>query len=312
MKPTLSIILFTVSSGAGLGLLMLLVVLQGFGLAIPLEMPVRLAGWALGLALIVGGLLASTFHLANPRNAWKAFNRFRTSWLSREGVFSVVLLALATAYAGALWLSGGTPSAALRALGLLVLVMALATLYSTAMIYASLKPIRQWHNPVVPPMYLLMGLATGGVLLTALAGFAGTPDAVTAGATLVLLLAAAAVKAVYYGWIARPAGPTINTATGMTRAQVRLLDSGHSHGTFLTEEFGQQLRRLPPWLLRAAVFVLAFAVPAAGVAALLRGGTGAWGALAIVAAFAGTLVERWLFFVEARHVVNLYHGAQRT
>ena len=26
---------------------------------------------------------------------------------------------------------------------------------------------------------------------------------------------------------------------------------------------------------------------------------------------AGAAVERWLFFAEARHVVNLYHGAQR-
>ncbi|MDZ7747649.1 MAG: DmsC/YnfH family molybdoenzyme membrane anchor subunit [Halofilum sp. (in: g-proteobacteria)] len=251
MKPTLSIILFTVSSGAGLGLVMLLVVLQAFGLGAPLPLPARLGAWLLGLALVVGGLVASTFHLANPRNAWKAFNRFRTSWLSREGVFSVALLAMAALHVGALWLAGGD-APGLPVLATLVLVLALATLYSTAMIYASLKPIRQWHNPVVPPMYLLMGLATGGVLLSAVEGLAGELGGVTAGATLGLLVAAALVKGVYYGWIARPAGPTINTATGMTRAQVRLLDSGHSHGTFLTHEFGNQLRRLPPWLLRAA------------------------------------------------------------
>jgi len=33
---------------------------------------------------------------------------------------------------------------------------------------------------------------------------------------------------------------------------------------------------------------------------------------AVISAYAGILVERWLFFAEARHVVNLYHGAQRT
>ncbi|NWG75941.1 MAG: DMSO reductase, partial [Rubrivivax sp.] len=35
---------------------------------------------------------------------------------------------------------------------------------------------------------------------------------------------------------------------------------------------------------------------------------------AIIAALAGLVgaaMERWLFFAEARHVVNLYHGAQR-
>jgi DMSO reductase anchor subunit len=36
----------------------------------------------------------------------------------------------------------------------------------------------------------------------------------------------------------------------------------------------------------------------------------AW--LALIVAFVGVYVERWLFFAEARHVVNLYHGAQRT
>jgi len=33
--------------------------------------------------------------------------------------------------------------------------------------------------------------------------------------------------------------------------------------------------------------------------------------IAVVAGLAGAAVERWLFFAEARHVVNLYHGAQR-
>jgi DMSO reductase anchor subunit len=312
MKPTLSIILFTVSSGAGLGLLMLLVVLQGFGLAEPLPLAVRMSVGVLSMGLIVAGLIASTFHLANPKNAWKAFNRFRSSWLSREGVFAVVLLFLGTIWLVGLWLSGGDVAVGLRALGALVLLVALATLWSTAMIYASLKPIRQWHNPVVPPMYLLMGLASGSVLLSVIEGVSGSLSGVTGGVSLLLLAAAAAVKAIYYQWIARPAGPTIQSATGMTRAQVRLLDSGHSHETFLTREFGHTLRALPPWILRGAVFLLAFALPALGVIWLLYGATPAYGALIVLALLAGLMIERWLFFVEARHTVNLYHGQQHT
>lgn len=312
MKPTLSIILFTVSSGAGLGLLMLLVVLQGFGLAAPLPLAIRLGAGALALGLIVAGLIASTFHLANPKNAWKAFNRFRTSWLSREGVFAVLLLLLGAIWLVGLWLSGATAAPGLRGLGALVVLVALATLWSTAMIYASLKPIRQWHNPVVPPMYLLLGLASGSVLLSVIEGFAGSVNDVTAGVTLLLLAAAAAVKAIYYRWIARPAGPTIQSATGMTRAQVRLLDSGHSHETFLTREFGHTLRALPPWILRGGVFFLAFALPALGVTGLLYGAAPAYGALVVPALVAGLMIERWLFFVEARHTVNLYHGQQQT
>jgi DMSO reductase anchor subunit len=32
---------------------------------------------------------------------------------------------------------------------------------------------------------------------------------------------------------------------------------------------------------------------------------------ASLSCLAGLLAERWLFFAEARHTVNLYHGMQR-
>jgi DMSO reductase anchor subunit len=35
------------------------------------------------------------------------------------------------------------------------------------------------------------------------------------------------------------------------------------------------------------------------------------GIAALLSVFAGLIAERWLFFAEARHVVNLFHGAQR-
>lgn len=308
MKPTLSIILFTVSAGAGLGLLMLLVAVDGLGAGQTLGAPGRVAVGALALLLLVVGLVASTFHLANPRNAWKAFSRFRTSWLSREAVFAVLLLPVAVAWLARIALrDDGQP-----VLGLLVFVLALATLFSTSMIYASLKPIRQWHNPLVPPMFVLLGLANGAVLLAAAEAFAGGVDKVTAGATLACLAAAAAVKGIYYRWIARPAGPTIQTATGITRAQVRLLDAGHSHDTFLTKEFGHRLRRLPSSVLRTLVFVLAFALPAVLIVTAMHGPSAIAGVVAVACALAGASLERWLFFVEAQHVVNLYHGSSRT
>jgi len=312
MHPTPSIILFTLSSGAGIGLLLLLVLLHGLNLAAPVPLDTRLFAGGLALALIVGGLVASVFHLANPKNAWKAFNRFRTSWLSREGVFSVALMAITVVYLLGISDTGDSQAIGLRIGALLVFALGLATLFSTGMIYASLKPIRQWRNPLVPPIYLLMGLATGGVILTVVERVSGGPTRTTVSATVLALAGAALAKAVYYVWIGRPAGPTINTATGMTQAQVKLLDAGHSHRTFLTAEFGNTLRRAGSGTWRTVVFVFAFLLPAIGVIALARGAAPAFGVLAILSAFAGAAVERWLFFVEARHVVNLYHGSPRT
>jgi DMSO reductase anchor subunit len=124
---------------------------------------------------------------------------------------------------------------------------------------------------------------------------------------------AAVLKAIYYFWIRSPGlTPTINTATGLTRAKVKLLDTGHTHGTFLTQEFGFRIARQQAGLFKVIVFAVGFALPGLMLVWVFnqQGGQAA-AIIAVVAGLAGAAVERWLFFAEARHVVNLYHGAQR-
>jgi len=94
---------------------------------------------------------------------------------------------------------------------------------------------------------------------------------------------------------------------------VRLLEVGHTAGTFLTDEFGHAVTQYKSNSLRFVVFLFGFVVPAILLIILLNGG--GMNLLIYVAlgiAYIGILVERWLFFAEARHVVNLYHGMQRT
>jgi DMSO reductase anchor subunit len=57
--------------------------------------------------------------------------------------------------------------------------------------------------------------------------------------------------------------------------------------------------------------VMAFAVPLVLLYIALEYDATALGIVALLSVFAGLVAERWLFFAEARHVVNLYHGAQR-
>ena len=45
---------------------------------------------------------------------------------------------------------------------------AAATVATTAMIYASLKPVAQWHSSYTLPAYLIYAAMTGAVLLNAL------------------------------------------------------------------------------------------------------------------------------------------------
>jgi DMSO reductase anchor subunit len=90
----------------------------------------------------------------------------------------------------------------------------------------------------------------------------------------------------------------------------RLLDAGHSRGTFLTREF---LYRADP-ARRAAIRVIAitagFVLP--GALVVLGGSSAAALWPAFVVCLAGLIAERWLFFAEARHTVRLYHGERST
>lgn len=310
MHPALSVILFTVSSGAGYGLVVLTVLLALTGLGGGLSAPVILSAGVVGLILITVGLLASTRHLANPKNAWRAFSRFRSSWLSREAVFAVLFYPFAVAWIGlAGWF--GWSHWTVDLLGLANALLALVTVYCTGMIYACLRTIRQWHNPLVPANYLLLGLASGALPLLAILSWHGSPAlAPTLWLALALLLAAAAGKILYYQWIGLPQSSTLNTAVGVTRAQVRLFDSGQSSGNFLTREFGYRPSPERIRALRLAVYGLAFAVPL-----VLLALTGASDPVPVTVACAvmlvGTGIERWLFFAEARHVVNLFYGQAR-
>ena len=312
MHPAFSVIFFTVSSGAGYGLFMLIALANALGL-VKMDVSTVIIGGILALVLITAGLLSSTLHLANPKNAWRAVMRFKTSWLSREGVFAILFYPVALLYLLGVYITQNHGNALVTFLGLAVVVLALATVFSTGMIYGCLKTIRQWNTALTPANYILLGLASGSVLLSFLLAAAGASAAPMAGVAAGLLLIAAITKAIYYFWVKQVTGPTINTATGFTRAKVRLFDTGNTAGTFLTDEFGYQADATFLRNLKGAVFGLAFIVPLFLMLLMANGHLGWMGAfLAVLSVLAGLGVERWLFFAEARHVVRLYHGAQHT
>ena len=90
MHPAPSVIIFTVTAGAGYGLLFWLALARLGALAPAISNTQLVVAGFIGLLLVTIGLLSSTLHLANPKNAWRSFMRFRTSWLSREAVFAVL------------------------------------------------------------------------------------------------------------------------------------------------------------------------------------------------------------------------------
>ncbi len=311
MHPALSVIFFTVTSGAGYGLFAITCIYNSISQSNPLGTHGVLLSCAIALALITVGLISSTFHLANPKNAWRAFSRVRTSWLAREGLLAILFYPIAALYMFTVWKGVGGYNW-LAVISMLAALWAITTIFSTGMIYACLKTIRQWHNALTPINYILLGAMLGGLIfLFIVSMYEPVITGLVATSTYLIIIAAIA-KIVYFFWIGTPAGPTINTATSFTRSMVRLLDVGHTAGTFLTEEFGYEVARARLIVLRWLMLVFAFVIPAlvlwVGVDIMP---ISAVFAVAVVSAFIGVMIERWLFFAEARHVVNLYHGAQR-
>lgn len=271
------------------------------------------ASLALALALATAGLLASTLHLGRPERAWRAISQWRTSWLSREGLASLItyvpaVVLLIARIAGA----GAGPVGTL--LALLAAAMAVVTVICTGMIYASLKPIRQWHNRFVLPLYLLLSLYSGGAWLAALISFwhPGRTRLMAFVAVVVGLLAMT-LKLAYWRYIdLGPSQSTPESATGLGAfGKVRLLDPPHTQENYLTREMGFAIARKHARQLRSLTLVMGFAIPAIlMLVSWLLGREGTRVAVCIAAplALAGLFVERWLFFAEATHTVVLYYG----
>lgn len=310
MKPALSLVAFTVASGAGLGLAAWVLVWQ---LADRIDGSARpfWAAVALAAALLTIGLLSSTRHLANPRNAWRSFTRFRSSWLSREAVLALAFYPLAAAHL--VFSVGGDPRA--RTTAVLALVLALSVVVCTAMIYACLRTVPRWRTWHTPVGFVSYALASGGLLWAAILASDGRA-APPAALLLAPVVAAALVKLAWDAKFSARVHATLNEALavpetapkGVVQGRVRLLDAGHVNPTFVTNEFGFRLARERASALRLAMFALTLGVPVA-LALLAPGAAGRW--VAAVALLAGVAVERWLFFARAEHVVRLYDGQAR-
>jgi sulfite dehydrogenase (quinone) subunit SoeC len=303
MKPALSVIFFTVSSGAGLGLLVWLLVASLMADHIRMDGDTFFKGAAIAAALITAGLISSTLHLANRKNAVYALARVRTSWLAREGLLALALYPLAALYLYAL--HAGWPQITPITLVLLI-ADALAVLYCTGMIYGCLKTIPRWNTWMTPVKYVLFGLMSGAVLLPAVLSLRPIEvGPIRTPMVAIILLVFGLVLYVAYALKHPRKQHTINDALGFQQGKVRLLDVGHSHGTFLTNEFGFSVAREQARLLRWVAIFAAFILPMS-LCFFTQ-----WFWLASIICLAGLLVERWLFFAEAEHVVRLYHGQQR-
>ena len=289
MHPAPSVILFTSLSGLGFGLLAWL----GLGRPDMTGMG-AFAFYFIGYGLAVGGLLASVFHLGNPKNAVKAFSQWKTSWLSREGVMAIIALLTVAPFAIGKIFFDGAPAA----LGVIGSALCLITVFTTSMIYGQLKTVPRWNQPLTPVLFL--GYSIGGGALLAGQVSVAWPLLVTVAVAQIL------------SWMVgdqrfTQSGATMETATGLGRiGTVRQLEPPHSGDNYLLHEMAYQVGRKHAMKLRVIGFVFAFVIPVALLALTPAGHIS--GGIAVLSHLIGLFAIRWLFFAEAKHVVSLYYG----
>jgi len=312
MHPAVSVIFFTVVSGAGFGMLAIIGFSQPLGIALSDDSVFVFFLSALATGLSVAGLISSTFHLGRPQKAWRAFSQWRSSWLSREGIASVVTLCLFGIYS-LIWMIAGER---IMWLGTIVAAGAIFTVFTTAMIYTQMKTVPHWHTPLTPVVYLAFSVCLGLLLTAGLAqknSESGNIDIIMA---MLLLLVAWSAKIIWWKRAAKtsfdgknPSLSSVASATGLGGiGKVRLLDRPHTGPNYLTKEMVHIIGRKHASRLRMISLLIGAVLPLI-VAMLTYMHILPQGALVVAAILmiAGLFAERWLFFAEAEHSVSLYY-----
>ena len=131
------------------------------------------------------------------------------------------------------------------------------------MIYASLKPVHQWHNAHVVPVYLALALMTGALWLNALLQLWGQPSVVVAALAAFAIPLAAWLKERFWRFVDTTSArrhPRLRHRPAR-RGTVRALDFPHTGENYLLKEMGFAIARKHAIKLRRAALGAGFAIP---------------------------------------------------
>ena len=324
MNPAFSVIFLTTLIGAAQGLFLALFTAQSYALFNLLPVQSSQAFYAPGVLLVLVlsalGLFSSFFHLGRPERAWRSAAMWRTSWLSREVIVLPAFMGIAFLYGLAHYigwkptlvtLPDGIVIDATVVLGVIGTVVAFALFICTAMIYACLPFLREWHSPLTVLNYILLGGASG---FTLAAVFSSTNarelTRFYAGWALIITLLAFVSRAASLRRNSRlKPKSTLQTAIGIKHPRIVQKSAGFLGGSFNTREFfhgkSRATLRAVKWVFLLAVFALPAVLLAAG---LWSNSPGAL-PIALAVQYLGLLAERWFFFAQANHPQNLYYQA---
>ena len=312
MHPSKSIIFFTVFSGTGYGILLCLSYLAILT-DINFDNNFKLLLMITSFVFISSGLLSSTLHLGHPERAWRSFSQWKSSWLSREGLAAIItFLPLIIFYL--LWyLDNFFYIYFLHSTSILCII----TIYCTGQMYATLKTIPAWNNILVTPIYTINAICMGALTVYCFTRFYEFEICYLYHLTIASLTLCLFMKLIYWYIISKKTISTANSATGLGKDNnISLFESPHTGKNFLTTEMIKKIKKEKGNFLRLCFGILTCILPIYMIiqeASLIIDSFILKLTFLFVLIFAliGMLIERYLFFIQAKHVVSLYYGENK-
>ena len=289
MHPAPSIILFTVLSGFGFGLISIIGLLQFLSVISMFDLIIYSI---IGVIFATVGLVSSFFHLANKKNAIKSLSQWQTSWLSREAIASIFCLLVV--FGNIIW--AVYQNNYVSEVGVVLFFLSLFTIFTTSMIYAQLKTVPSWNNALTPAIFVCAALTGGAILLTDYA-------------SLVLLLVFGTLQISF--WYIADRGfqdkeTSVGTALGYNKnEEIRPFDVAHTNRNYLLNEMVYKVARKHSVKIRYISFFMAFVFPMSLI--LIFPNNFSVSVSAITIHLIGIYFSRWLFFAEAKHSVSFYY-----
>ena len=289
MHPAPSIILFTVLSGFGFGLISIIGLLQFLSVISMFDLIIYSI---IGVIFATVGLVSSFFHLANKKNAIKSLSQWQTSWLSREAIASIFCLLVV--FGNIIW--AVSQNNYISEVGVVLSFLSLFTIFTTSMIYAQLKTVPSWNNALTPAIFVCAALTGGAILLTDYA-------------SLVLLLVFGTLQISF--WYIADRGfqdkeTSVGTALGYNKnEEIRPFDVAHTNRNYLLNEMVYKVARKHSVKIRYISFFMAFVFPMSLI--LIFPNNFSVSVSAITIHLIGIYFSRWLFFAEAKHSVSFYY-----
>ena len=196
-----------------------------------------------------------------------------------------------------------------------LLIGAVTTLFvfllyiSTAMIYACLKFLQEWHSPLTVINYLLLGSVSGFTLAALIAAYK-QPELISffAGWSIVLLILAFIFRgaSLIRNKRLRPKS-TVQTAIGVRHNKIKQKSMGFMGGSMNTRDFFHGKSRLFLKSIKTIFLLMVFAIPLTMLVLTLFKPTAAILTIAVTSMYIGLLAERWYFFAEGNHPQNIYY-----